>query len=223
MSRRRRRDWRRLLFGDWNGAIRDPLDLIRLTFLAGAILTLITGYPAATLRLVLTFAGTVAVRQLQLPRPFDLAFLIGMSLQAWGNTFHLFTSFSDYDLIVHFVLPLAVAPAVYIMLSRSEVVPDLAGGRTQPHHYLGVWLITFALGFSIGALYEIYEYVANHLLGGDLKVGYSDTISDLADDALASALGGLLLVVWAQRGWATTRRVPAEMLPFGEEAPGDHA
>jgi hypothetical protein len=112
---------------------------------------------------------------------------------------------------VHFVLPLACAPALYIMLARAEVVPDLGGG-VERHHYLGVWLVTFALGLSLGALYEVYEWLSNHLLASELRVGYSDTIGDLADDAFASALGGLLLVLWATRGWGTTRRVPEERL-----------
>jgi hypothetical protein len=200
---------RRLLLGDWTPWVRDLLDVVRLTFLVGAIATLVLGDHAAALRLLLTFLATVAVARLKLPRLFDAAFLLGMSLQAWGNTAHLFSSFHDYDVIVHFALPLACAPALYIMLARWGVVPDLAGGAER-HHMLGVWLVTFALGLSLGALYEMYEWLSNHLLGSHLLVGYTDTIGDLADDALASSIGGVLLVVWATRGWATTRRLPAE-------------
>jgi predicted membrane protein DUF2238 len=203
---------RRLLLGDWGRVIRDPLDVIRWSFLAGAIATLALGDAAASLRLFLTFLGTLAVRRLALPRPFDAAFLVGMLLQAWGNTFHFFTTFDDYDKIVHFVLPLAVAPALYITLSRVEVVPDLAG-QVRRHHCLGIAIVTFALGFSVGALYEIYEWLSNHLLGSHLHVGYGDTIGDLADDAFASALGGLLLILWGTRGWATTRRLPPARVP----------
>ncbi len=201
---------RRLVLGDWTPWVRDVLDVVRLTFLAGAIVTLALGDGAAALRLFLTFLGTVAVARLMLPRLFDAAFLLGMALQAWGNTAHLFTTFGDYDMIVHFALPLACAPALYIMLARLDVVPDLSM-HTERHHLVGVWLVTFAIGLSLGALYEIYEWLSNHLLDSHLLVGYTDTIGDLADDALASAIGGLLLVVWATRGWATTRRLPAEV------------
>jgi uncharacterized membrane protein YjdF len=201
---------RRLLIGDWTPWVRDVLDVVRLTFLAGAIVTLALGDAAAALRLFLTFLATVAVARLMLPRLFDAAFLLGMALQAWGNTAHLFTTFDDYDVIVHFALPLACAPALYIMLARWDVVPDLAGA--ERHHLLGVWVITFALGLSLGALYEIYEWLSNHLVGSHLVVGYTDTIGDLADDALASAIGGVLLVVWATRGWGTTRRLPGDVV-----------
>lgn len=134
-----------------------------------------------------------------------------MALQAFGNSLGLFDSFRYYDLFVHFVLPLACAPCLYIMLGRLGVVPDLAGG-VERHHQLGIFVITFALGFSLGALYEIYEWIANHALGGHLQVGDADTISDLVDDAVASMAGGCFLGLWASRGWGTTRRVPARAL-----------
>jgi hypothetical protein len=67
--------------------------------------------------------------------------------------------------------------------------------------------VTLALGLAFGALYEIYEYVVDQF-GANLEIGEADTVSDLTMDALGSALGGGLLVVWATRGWGTTRRLP---------------
>jgi hypothetical protein len=40
----------RLLLGDWNPIIRDPIDLIRLGFLVGAIVALVLGDIAADVR-----------------------------------------------------------------------------------------------------------------------------------------------------------------------------
>jgi hypothetical protein len=201
---------RRLIFGDWGRVIRDPLDLIRLGFLIAAMAAAASGDLENTVRLLATFLIVLAARFLDLPRLFDLGVLVGMFLQAFGNAAGLFTSFRYYDLVVHFCLPLATAPCVYILLARLGVVPDLADAERR--HRIGIFLVTFAIGFSIGAGYEIYEWIANHWLGASLKVGYADTIGDLADDALASALGGWLLVVWAVRGWGTTRRVPGRRL-----------
>ncbi|HET6548967.1 MAG TPA: hypothetical protein VFG79_10945 [Solirubrobacter sp.] len=199
----------RVLLGDWGRVIRDPIDVMRLAFGVGAVVSAALGDLEDTARLGLTFLAVLGARGLSLPRLFDLAFVIGMALQAFGNSFSLFTSFRYYDVVVHFVLPLACAPCLYILLARWEVVPDL-GDETERHHYLGVLLITFALGFSLGALYEIYEWAADHWLGGQLRVGYDDTIADLVDDALASIAGGFFLVLWAERGWGTTRRMPGE-------------
>jgi len=197
----------RAMLGDWGRVIRDPLDLLRATFLASAIAAALLGDLEDAVRLGGTFLIVLVARHLALPRPFDLALIVGMALQAFGNSLGIFTSFGAYDLVVHFVNSLAVAPTLYLLLVRLEVVPDLADARGR--RQLGIFLITFMLGMSVGAIYEIYEWVADHWLGGNLKVGYTDTISDLVDDGLAALAAGAFLMLWAQRGWTTTRRLPA--------------
>jgi len=197
----------RLLLGDWGRVVRDPLDLLRYAFLAGAVAAAVMGDVDDAVRLGGTFAIVMFARWLDLPRLFDLGVIIGMALQAFGNVLGLFESFKYYDLVVHFANPLAVAPCVYILLARLELVPELSDATGR--HQLGIFIVTFCIGFTIGAGYEVYEWVADNWLGASLKVGYTDTIGDLTDDAVASALGGWFLVLWAQRGWGTSRRVPA--------------
>jgi uncharacterized membrane protein YjdF len=200
-----------LLLGDWNRWVRDPIDVLRATFLAGAGLFALLGEAGAAVRMALTFALVVVARLVSLPRPFDLGFIVGMALQAWGNALNLFNDWPWWDVVVHFVLPFFSAPTLYILLARLEVVPDL-DEDTEAHHYLGILLVTFCLGLSVGAIYEMYEWFDTRVFGGGLHVGYGDTIADLFDDALASLGGGALLVWWATRGWGTTRRVPGRRL-----------
>jgi hypothetical protein len=194
-----------LVLGDWSPVVRDPLDLLRAVFLAGAVVAAVLGDVEDVVRLLATFGLLVVARLLDLPRPFDLALIVGMALQAFGNAFGAFTRFASYDLVVHFVNSLALAPTFYVLLARLDVVRDLtdARGRRQ----VGVFLVTFMIGVSVGAFYEIYEYAADRWLGASLHVGYSDTISDLVDDSIAAACAGAFLVVWAEHGWGTTRRM----------------
>lgn len=180
---------------------------LRVGFFAGAVIFALLGHTGAAVRMALTFALVLAVRLVALPRPFDLGFLLGMALQAWGNALGLFEHWPWWDVVVHFVLPFFTAPALYIVLARLDVVPDLAE-KTEAHHHLGILLITFALGSTVGAVYEMYEWFDDNVFGAGLHVGYDDTIADLFDDGLASLGGGALLVWWATRGWGTTRRVP---------------
>jgi hypothetical protein len=204
-----REDWSRLWLGDWNPIVRDPIDVFRLTFLVGAIVTAIEGDWLASLRLALTFGATVAARLLDLPRPFDLAFNIGMAFQAWGNTFNAFENVYAYDKLVHFVLPMAMSPLLYFFALRLRVLPDLeheSGIRQR----LGILLVTFSMGLTLGVGYEVYEYAVDTWLGGHLEVGYGDTIGDLADDAAGAATGGLLVILWDTYGWGTRRRIPGQ-------------
>jgi uncharacterized membrane protein YjdF len=189
-----------LLLGDWGPIVRDPIDVLRLTFLAAAIVLLAAGNVDGGVRMFVTFLALVAAR------------FLGMALQGWGNAVGLFTSISWWDSLVHFVLPFWVAPLFYILLIRLELVPDLSD-ETHGRHRQGIVLVTFALGLAFGAIYEIYEWFADHVLGANLYVGYTDTIKDLTEDGISSLAGGMLLLLWATRGWGTIRRVPARFIP----------
>lgn len=203
---------RTLLLGDWSRLIRDPADLLRLTFVVGAVLALPFGDVGQSLRLVLTVALVSVPRLLDMPRPFDLAFTLGMSLQAWGNVFGLFDQLGWYDKLVHVVLPMMTAPTLYVALVRLGVLPDTTE-RHERHRYVGLALVTTVLGLGLGALYEMYEFAVDHLADTNHIEGVTDTITDLIADAVGSALGGAGLVLWAAYGWSSSRRVPERRIP----------
>jgi hypothetical protein len=83
-------NWRRLLLGDWHPLIRDPIDVLRAANIVGAAVFAAAGNGSAALRLAVTAALTVLARVINVPRPFDLGFAIGMALQGWGNVAGLF-------------------------------------------------------------------------------------------------------------------------------------
>jgi len=203
----------RLLLGDWGRWIRDPIDLLRGTYVVGAAVLLGVGQFGGAVRLTLTAALVIAVRVLDLPRPLDLAFVIAMGIQGWGNVFDLYENIYWYDTLVHVVFPMLASPVLYVVLSRLGVLPRIGEIRTE-HSYIGLFVVTFALGLAFGgALYEIYEYTADAVIGSNLSEGYSDTEVDLIADTAGSAVGGLLLLLWVDSGWAYDRRLPPEKVP----------
>lgn len=190
--------------------MRDPIDLLRATYAVGFVAAAFAGSLASAARLGVTAVFVYLARWISLPRLFDLGFVVAMGLQGWGNVFDLFDTFAWYDTVVHLILSFWAAPLFYIGLARLGVVPDLGEEREQ-HPLVGIFIVTLALGLAFGALYEVYEYVVDQF-GGNLAIGEADTVSDLTMDALGSALGGCLLVVWATLGWGTTRRLPPDRL-----------
>ena len=186
----------RWLVGDWTPLLRDQLDLMRLALLVGALITAALGPREQSFRLLLTFGLVLIPRALDVPRPFDFAFIAAMWFQAWGNVFGAFDRVYGYDKVVHFVLPCASSAVMYLMLVRLSVVPDLAA-EARLHHPAGILLLTWALGLTLGGgLYELYEWFADHQRGAHLHVSYGDSIGDLTDDALGALSGGALILMW---------------------------
>ena len=200
-------DARRLVLGDWNPVVRDGIDVLRLLLLGGAVAYAVAGRPGAASLLAALGAVTVVARLVNLPRVYDLCLTAGMALQGFGETFGLYDQFVRFDDLVHFTLPMLTAPVVYIALARLDVVPD-PRDETHLRHYVGIAVVTAALGISIGALWEIYEWRSDAWLGTALSEGNDDTNGDLVRDTLGSLVGAALLVAWARFGWGSVRRIP---------------
>jgi len=205
------------LVGDWNKVIRDPLDLLRLVPLIGAIVTVAIGETAHTPELVGAFIVGLAPRVLNVQRPFDLVFQLGMNLAVWGNVLGLFDALYGYDKIVHFVLPCGSAMMLYIALCHLRLVPDLSENAGL-HDRIAMVLLTLAFGLTVGGIFEMWEWFSNTVFGTKMFVTYGDSIGDLIDDTLGALAGGLILLFWTGRGWGTWR-IPGAALRGLEPVP----
>src|SRR5690242_4989945 len=77
--------WALVFQRDWHPALRDPLDLVRLSFVFGAAIFAIRGDWDAAVRLLLPGVAVCAVRAIDVPRPIDWVFCAAMAFQGWGN------------------------------------------------------------------------------------------------------------------------------------------
>ena len=200
-------DTRRLVLGDWTPVVRDGIDLLRLVLLGAAAWYAFAGHTGAAAVLAVMGGVTLLARAVHLPRVYDLSVTLGMALQGFGEVWGLYDRFVRFDDLVHFTLPMLTAPVVYIALARLDVVPD-PRDETHLRHYVGIAVVTAALGITVGALWEVYEWRSDAWLGTDLSEGNDDTNGDLVRDALGSLTGAALLVVWARFGWGSVRRIP---------------
>jgi hypothetical protein len=119
---------RTLVLGDWHPWLRDPIDLLRALLVAGAAGFALAGDSRGALLLGGAGAVARAVRPLLLPRVYDLALVLALTLtltpQAWGEALGLYDSIAWFDNVVHFTLPFFAAPTLYIVLARIDLVPD---------------------------------------------------------------------------------------------------
>lgn len=199
----------RLLLGDWGPVVRDPLDVLRLLYLAGTVAWVATG-GAAWDGLVGASLVILVGRLLSLPRAFDLALIAAMTLTGWGSALHFYGNWGPYDNVVHLLFPLFIVPVAYILLVRLGVLPELRDLQ-QPHHQLGFFLIAFAIGMAFGATWEVIEWALDQWTGTHRVKDAADTANDLISTVFGSVGAGLTLIVWSRRGWGC-RRLPAAVV-----------
>jgi hypothetical protein len=211
---------RRFLLGDWHPWLRDPIDVLRGLLVVGAAAFALAGDGRGALLLGLAAAVAWAVRPVLLPRVYDLALVLALTLQAWGEALGLYDSITWFDNVVHFSLPFFGAPTLYIVLARLDVVPD-PKDETYMRHYVGIAIVTFALGVALGGLWEIVEWTSDNTLGSSLQIDNDDTVGDLIADSLGALCGSALLVCWARWGWGSVRRIPGENRYEGTEVAAD--
>ncbi len=200
-------DRRTLVLGDWHPLVRDGIDVLRLVILGGSVAFAAAGQAKGAVVLGLLGAVTVLARLVDLPRVYDLSLTATMALQGFGEAFGVYDRVLRFDDLVHFTLPMLTAPVVYIALARLDVVPD-PRDETHLQHYVGIFVVTAALGIAIGALWEIVEWPSDAWFSTQLSEGNDDTNGDLVRDSLGSLVGAGLLVVWARFGWGSVRRIP---------------
>ena len=200
---------RRLLLGDWNRVVRDPLDLLRLSFLVGLVVFAAQGEAKGTFNMVLGLVVVGLARLVDLPRLFDLALILAMVLTMWGEALGLYDEWASYDRYVHTLVPLMTSQVLYVGLARLEVLPDLKEDLL-PNHLWGVFVVTAALGIAVGGVWEVFEYASDGIFGSQLSLGNADTVGDLIADSAGSFVGAGLLTAYARWGWGSVKRIPGE-------------
>jgi hypothetical protein len=200
---------RTLVMGDWSRVIRDPIDLLRVTFFVGAAVFAILGELGGVANLLVGGTALLVARAVDLPRLYDLGFTVAMILTGWGEALGLYDAWKPYDNVVHFIVPMLCSQVAYIALARIEVLPDMREDFT-PNHYAGIFVITLALGVAIGGIWEILEWTSDNVFGSKLQTSNDDTVGDLIADTLGAATGAALLVAWTKYGWGSVRRIPGE-------------
>jgi hypothetical protein len=126
-----KRGWELVFLRDWHPVLRDPLDLVRLSFGIGAAIYALLGDWDAAIRLLAPGVAVFAVRAIDVPRPVDWVFCAAMVFQGWGNALHLFSQYWWYDNSVHITLPMSLRSSTSASRgSTSSPIRPNASGAT---------------------------------------------------------------------------------------------
>jgi hypothetical protein len=114
---------------------------------------------------------------------FFLLLPIMAAVYVFGSIFNLFKQFYYFDLFVHLV------SAFVITLLAGQLLSTTKLRQLQKERILLVLLIT-SIGIAIGAVWEIFEWIASLFISHGLIRGPSDTALDLIIDSVGALVAG---------------------------------
>lgn len=150
------------------------------------------GFPSRAVDLAIALVASVvfALAPTRLPRLFDLLFVAAAILNAAGYAWDLFGAPGPWDEITHgFTIGAITLGVGYLVATRRMAV-------FRDHRIL-LMVMILCVGVTIGAWWEVVEYLIDKLPIVRVINPLGDTISDIAVDsagALLAALGSAWIV-----------------------------
>lgn len=183
------------------GAAERTADGLRALAAVGIVVAGIGWGPISGASLAGVTVGMFLPRVLRVRPSFDIAFGIVVLVAVWSSVLQIYITTRWWDLPMHFLTNGLWAAVVYISLVRLGVIADAA---TLARPRLSAAVMTTALGFTLGVLWEIWEWIGHTYIDEEILVGYADTIGDLFWGGVGALLAGIFIP------FITSRTVPPE-------------
>lgn len=117
-----------------------------------------------------------------------------------GSVINLYRSFDPYDKIVHLISGFLLAALGMLII---EKLMKRANRKSDFAVFAGPMIFAACMFSGAGAgLWEIFEFVADKVAGGEMQRGMVDTVTDM----IAGNIGALVYGVAAGTGLINTRR-----------------
>ncbi|WP_036961695.1 hypothetical protein [Promicromonospora kroppenstedtii] len=169
-----------------------PGDVVRAAVAVSIVVGGATfGGPAVALFL-LVLGGALVPRLLGLRAVLDVCFGSCLLLAAWAALLRWYEAVPWLDLLVHAVCTGLVAAVGVLALVRSRLVaPQASGGWARA----GLVVTTTAVGALGALLWELGEWAGYTYVDEEIRVGYADTVGDLAFGLLGALAAGVVIAV----------------------------
>ncbi len=148
---------------------------------------LFDGVAVAVFALVL--GAMTLVRVLAVPAGLQALFGAALLVAAWSAALLLYEEVWWLDVVVHVGLTGVIAAVAGVLLYRGGMTPSAADRRGR----WGIALMTTTAGTSLGAVWEVAEWLGHSYVDDTIHIAPGDTVGDLVAGAVGSAIAGLLL------------------------------
>ena len=173
-------------------------DAIRLLGFISGVIAGMTFDPLLFGVFGLVAIGLVMTRFLGVRPALDITTSIVLLVAAWANALDLYVLAPAIDIPVHLLLNGLIAALAVVLFQRVDVLPELPARALV--------LVTVAIGFMAGVLWEVGEWAGNRFLDPTIFVAYEDTIGDLMVGGLGALIAGLSMPwVTADSRWQGSR------------------
>ncbi|MGM5482155.1 MAG: hypothetical protein ACQESF_01715 [Nanobdellota archaeon] len=152
----------------------------------------------SSLTLFFTFLPSFFAKNYKLCLPLEFELLVMLFIYAalfLGEVHNYYTLFWWWDIVLHTASGIALGFAGFMMMYSLYYEERI---KTSPFI---IALFSFSFALAIGAVWEIFEFSVDNLLGTNMqKSGLDDTMHDLIVDSIGALLTSFLGYVYIKSG-----------------------
>ena len=166
---------------------------------------------AAVVAIALSLTPSIIERNYRVTLPFELDFLITLSIFAhifFGEQMHFYERFWLWDKILHVYGSAVVSLLAFILVYTFHSTGKLR--LTLP--FIGLFTVVFTL--AVGGIWEIGEFTVDKLLDLNTQRGLDNTMWDIINNLIGGTLAALLGMLYVRYSHPDNRKRLAK--PLGE-------
>jgi hypothetical protein len=166
---------------------------------------------AAVVAIALSLTPSIIERNYRVTLPFELDFLITLSIFAhifFGEQMHFYERFWLWDKILHVYGSAVVSLLAFILVYTFHSTGKLR--LTLP--FIGLFTVVFTL--AVGGIWEIGEFTVDKLLDLNTQRGLDNTMWDIINNLVGGTLAALLGMLYVRYSHPDNRKRLAK--PLGE-------
>jgi hypothetical protein len=166
---------------------------------------------AAVVAIALSLAPSIIERNYRVTLPFELDFLITLSIFAhifFGEQMQFYERFWLWDKILHVYGSAVVSLLAFILVYTFHSTGKLR--LTLP--FIGLFTVVFTL--AVGGIWEIGEFTVDKLLDLNTQRGLDNTMWDIINNLIGGTLAALLGMLYVRYSHPDNRKRLAK--PLGE-------
>jgi hypothetical protein len=166
---------------------------------------------AAVVAIALSLTPSIIERNYRVTLPFELDFLITLSIFAhifFGEQMHFYERFWLWDKILHVYGSSVVSLLAFILVYTFHSTGKLR--LTLP--FIGLFTVVFTL--AVGGIWEIGEFTVDKLLDLNTQRGLDNTMWDIINNLIGGTLAALLGMLYVRYSHPDNRKRLAK--PLGE-------